>query len=63
MYKLLYVTFQGSLYSRGKYILFADADGATDIKDLKTIIKAVKKVEKNGLGCAIGSRYVEEAHV
>ena len=54
---------QGSLYSRGKYILFADADAATDINDLENILKGVKKVEKNGLGCAIGSRYSEEATV
>lgn len=47
---------QGSLYSRGDYILFADADGATDITGVETIMKGVKKVEKNGLGCAIGNR-------
>jgi len=27
----------GSLYSRGNYILFADADGATDINDVEKI--------------------------
>lgn len=51
----------GSLYSRGKYILFADADGATDINDLEPILKNVKEVAKNGLGCAIGSRAQEDA--
>ena len=49
------------MYSRGKYILFADADAATDINDLDNMMVGIKKIEKNGLGCAIGSRYAEEA--
>ena len=32
---------QGSLYSRGKYILMVDADGATDINELEKIYKEV----------------------
>jgi dolichyl-phosphate beta-glucosyltransferase len=53
----------GSLYSRGKYILFADADGATDINDTEKIYEAVKKITKNELGCAIGCRNTEETKV
>jgi hypothetical protein len=46
------------LYSRGEYILFADADGATDINDLEKTYKTVKEItNEKGLGCAIGSRY------
>lgn len=48
------------MYSRGSYILFADADGATDIRDLESVMEWTKKIEKNGLGCAIGSR--KEGH-
>jgi len=38
-------------------VLFADADGATDINSLEIVINECKKAEKNGLSCAIGSRY------
>ena len=47
----------GSLFSRGDYVLFADADGATDINSLERVIQGCKKAEKSGLSCAIGSRY------
>lgn len=49
------------MYSRGNYILFADADGATDIIGVEKIFNGVKNIEKNGLGCAIGSRKSDEA--
>ena len=51
------------MYSRGEYILFADADGATDINDVEKIYKSVKNVAKNSLGCAIGCRNTEETKV
>ena len=44
-------------------MLFADADGATDINSLEIIIKECKMSEINGLACAIGSRYQEESNV
>ena len=47
----------GVLRSKGKYILMADADGATDIKDLSILYDALKSIENNeGYGIAIGSR-------
>lgn len=52
----------GSLFSRGEYVLFADADGATDINSLEKVIQGCKKAEKNGVSCAIGSRYQDESH-
>lgn len=46
----------GVLRSNGKYILMADADGATDIKALPKLYDSLKNVENDGLGVAIGSR-------
>jgi dolichyl-phosphate beta-glucosyltransferase len=47
----------GVLRSKGKYILMADADGATDIKALPKLYDSLKSIENNqGLGVAIGSR-------
>eukprot|EP01035_Chromulina_nebulosa_P020874 gene20874-27060_t len=51
----------GVAHSKGKYILMADADGATDINDLKELYKQIKDIEvidknNNKLGLAIGSR-------
>ena len=40
-----------------------DADGATDIKELPKILREVKNIEKNGLGCAIGNRNTNESQV
>ena len=51
----------GCLFAKGDYIIFADADGATDIKSLDIVLEACKKNSKNGLSCAIGSRYEEGA--
>jgi hypothetical protein len=47
------------LFSRGEYILFLDADGATDFHEIDKIYKIVNEVSLKsgkGLGCAIGSR-------
>ena len=49
----------GCLFARGDYIIFADADGATDINSLEKVLDGCKKNTKNGLSCAIGSRYEE----
>jgi len=47
----------GVLRSKGRYILMADADGATDIKALPKLYDSLKSIENNqGLGVAIGSR-------
>lgn len=43
--------------TRGKYILFADADGASNIDDLEQLEKALLKSEESGqLAVSIGSR-------
>ena len=44
--------------SSGKYILFADADGAPKFSDLDSLLKELDRVteDKNGFGLAIGSR-------
>lgn len=47
---------QGVLHARGARILFADADGASDFSHLSRLEKELTRVEKNGLGIAIGSR-------
>ncbi len=42
---------------RGKYVVFADADGASRFEDLGKLIQACKKVEDaEGRGVAVGSR-------
>ncbi|ORX98999.1 hypothetical protein K493DRAFT_280050 [Basidiobolus meristosporus CBS 931.73] len=47
---------QGILNARGKYILFADADGATRFADLELLEAELNKIKTNDLGVAIGSR-------
>ncbi|RIB28614.1 glycosyltransferase family 2 protein [Gigaspora rosea] len=48
---------QGILSSRGKTILFADADGATKFSDHETLERRLLEVvDNNGFGVAIGSR-------
>lgn len=54
---------QGCLYSRGKLILFTDADGATDINGLEAVMRECRAIAKNDLGCAIGSRKEDNATV
>lgn len=41
--------------------MFADADGATDINGLETVLDECKRIEINGKGCAIGSRKEDSA--
>ena len=48
---------QGMKYVRGKYAIFADADGASRFEDLGKLVKACQGIEdKEGRGLAIGSR-------
>ncbi len=47
---------QGMLSMRGRYGLMADADDATDIRDLRKLTDSMKLIEKNGMGISIGSR-------
>jgi len=47
----------GMLTAIGKYVLFLDADGATEIKEFEKLLKIMKEsVENNGLGIVVGSR-------
>jgi dolichyl-phosphate beta-glucosyltransferase len=47
----------GMRHVRGKYVLFADADGASRFEDLGKLVKACQEVEDQGKrGVAIGSR-------
>jgi len=47
----------GMRHVRGKYIVFADADGASRFEDLGKLVDACKSVEdKIGRGVAVGSR-------
>ena len=46
----------GMKYTRGKYILMLDADGATDIKDFEKLVVSLDSPKINELGIAIGSR-------
>lgn len=43
-------------YTRGKYLLMVDADGATRFSDLDPLLERLEQELKNGLGVAIGSR-------
>jgi dolichyl-phosphate beta-glucosyltransferase len=51
----------GMLASKGEYILFADADGASDISCFGDMMKGLEKIRKDNLGLSAGSRnhYVE----
>ncbi|KAL8824804.1 MAG: hypothetical protein Q9170_008035 [Blastenia crenularia] len=47
----------GMRHVRGKYVLFADADGASKFEDLGKLVREIKKIEdNNGRGVAVGSR-------
>lgn len=47
----------GMRHVRGKYALFADADGASRFEDLGKLVREIKKIEdKDGRGVAVGSR-------
>ncbi|RKP35418.1 dolichyl-phosphate beta-glucosyltransferase [Dimargaris cristalligena] len=47
---------QGFLHARGRYILFADADGATSFPDLSKLMDGIQKVTRSEMGVAVGSR-------
>ena len=47
------------MYSRGEYVLFVDADGATHYSEIEGVYNTCREVaSKSGkhLGCVIGSR-------
>ncbi|KAI9374257.1 nucleotide-diphospho-sugar transferase [Aspergillus egyptiacus] len=47
----------GMRHVRGQYVIFADADGATNFEDLGKLLKACQEVEgRDGRGIAVGSR-------
>ncbi|KAL4806151.1 nucleotide-diphospho-sugar transferase [Aspergillus unguis] len=47
----------GMRHVRGQYVIFADADGATNFADLGKLVDACQEVEDaNGRGVAVGSR-------
>ncbi|KAL8732261.1 MAG: hypothetical protein Q9166_002833 [cf. Caloplaca sp. 2 TL-2023] len=47
----------GMRHVRGKYAVFADADGASKFEDLGKLVRELKKIEdKDGRGVAVGSR-------
>eukprot|EP01102_Stenamoeba_stenopodia_P000146 TRINITY_DN1010_c0_g4_i1.p1 TRINITY_DN1010_c0_g4~~TRINITY_DN1010_c0_g4_i1.p1 ORF type:complete len:209 (+),score=29.26 TRINITY_DN1010_c0_g4_i1:168-794(+) len=48
---------RGVFCARGRYILFADADGASRFSDVDKLELQLKKNEVNELGIAIGSRH------
>lgn len=47
---------KGVMRARGKYILMADADGATRASDLGSLLSQLQKAESKGQGIAVGSR-------
>ncbi|KAL3486734.1 nucleotide-diphospho-sugar transferase [Aspergillus germanicus] len=47
----------GMRHARGQYVIFADADGATNFEDLGKLVKACRDIEDtDGRGVAVGSR-------
>lgn len=46
----------GMRHVRGRYAVFADADGASRFADLEELMKEVRGVEVGGYGVAVGSR-------
>lgn len=47
----------GMRHARGQYVIFADADGASDIQDLSKLLSACQAIEDaEGRGVAVGSR-------
>mmetsp|Transcript_16759 Transcript_16759/g.19478 ORF Transcript_16759/g.19478 Transcript_16759/m.19478 type:complete len:290 (+) Transcript_16759:1-870(+) len=47
---------KGMLRARGKYLLMADADGATFFPDIERLERGMDVIEKDGLGIVVGSR-------
>lgn len=55
---------RGMMVARGKYILMADADGATQFSDVTQLEHKIQAIEKDGQGIVVGSRaHLEEADV
>ena len=56
---------RGTFHSRGKYVLFADADGATDIKDLDKLLTRIQSIEIDSpkLGGSVGMTIGSRAHL
>ena len=56
---------RGTFHSRGKYVLFADADGATDIKDLDKLLTKMQSIELDSpkLGGSVGMTIGSRAHL
>jgi dolichyl-phosphate beta-glucosyltransferase len=53
---------KGMVRARGRYLLMADADGATKASDLERLLVALRGIERDGLGIAVGSRaHLEDA--
>ena len=48
---------QGMIRARGKLVIFADADGATQVADVKKLEDKLAVIQKDGLGIAVGSRH------
>ena len=49
--------FKGMLRARGRLILMADADAATDIEDLAPLATKIEEVtSRDGYGIVVGSR-------
>lgn len=55
---------RGMMVARGKYMLMADADGATQFPDIQQLEHKIESVQRDGQGIAVGSRaHLEEADV
>jgi dolichyl-phosphate beta-glucosyltransferase len=57
---------RGMMYSRGEYVLFLDADGATHYEEIEAAYNSCKQITKlsgNDLGCAIGSRNIGQKEI
>jgi dolichyl-phosphate beta-glucosyltransferase len=49
--------YQGVSHSRGRFILFADADGASRFADLDLLLESMERtVDDEGQGMVVGSR-------
>ncbi len=50
-------TFQGMLSSRGRLLLFADADGATKFADFEKLETEIKKIKETNEVCISNDRF------
>ena len=58
--------FQGMFVGRGRQLLFADADGASQFSDLSKLVSQMQKINKSNDNLAVvcGSRaYLEEESI